>query len=530
MSLRTVQTGHTRHPLYPLFLGIFGILCVIAGVIFAAEFRPPKAAYADEPEALILQTAVNVPGNFTNNPFREVVRQVKPAVVNIETDRKVTAGSRNQNPFGDLPFQFGPPQRPEAKPFGDEPETVPTGGSGFIVDPRGYIITNNHVIEDAVRIRVTLDDGRVLEADIVGRDPNTDVAVLKLKNPKGTLPFLKLGDSDIAEIGDWVIAVGSPLGLSQSVTVGVVSAKNRNSVNIPGAGAKYSDFIQTDAAINFGNSGGPLLTIDGTVLGMNTAIAGGQGVSGIGFAVPANKIKFVYDNLIREGVVRRGYIGLLVQPVSLNEAKANGLEIAKGATVARVEPNAPAERAGLEFGDLITHVDGIEVQNNQHLVNLIAEKGVGVTIKLKVLRDGKPLEKTLRTEQRPDELDQAQPTSIPGAAPDDDDPPQEATLILQDLGLQLSEIDPALSRRLDLPPGTTGVYVEAVKRTSPAHDEGFAEGDIITHIDRTAITGLAGFEETLREAGAGTGFARLTVKRLLRGEWVSFPFRLPVEQ
>lgn len=526
MSLRTVNSGNTRHPLYPLYLGIFGILCVIGGVIFAAEFRPPASAYAEEDAPLNAQSAVMTPSQFSDNPFRAVVKKVKPAVVNIETERSIGSAAQG-NPFEGMPFQFGPPQG-QPNPFGDEEETTPTGGSGFLVDPAGYIITNNHVVEAAVRITVTLDDGRVLDAEVIGTDPNTDVAVIKLKDGGNDLPYLSLGDSDRAEIGDWVIAVGSPLGLSQSVTVGVVSAKNRNQVNIPGAGGRYSDFIQTDAAINFGNSGGPLLTIDGTVLGMNTAIAGGNGVSGIGFAVPANKIRFVYDNLIRDGVVRRGYIGLYVEPVSVNEAKANGLQAPKGATVTRVEDNTPAGRAGIEFGDLITHVDGIEVQNNQHLVNLIAEKGVGITVTVRLLRDAKPLELKIRTEQRPGELDAAQGPRTEDAAPDEESASEGETLILKDLGLQLSDIDPVLNQRLDLPEGTVGIYVDAVRKNSPAWDEGIAEGDVITHIDRTPITATSDFESIFDRAGADDGYARLSVKRLIRGEWVSFPFTLPV--
>jgi len=525
MSLRTVNSGNTRHPLYPLYLGIFGILCVIGGVIFAAEFRPSSSAHAEE-APLNAQAAVMTPSQFSDNPFRAVVKKVKPAVVNIETERPIGSGQQG-NPFNGMPFQFGPPQ-PQTSPFGDEQQTTPTGGSGFIVDPAGYVITNNHVVEDAVRITVALDDGRILDAEVIGTDPNTDVAVIKLKDAGNDLPYLSLGDSDHAEIGDWVIAVGSPLGLSQSVTVGVVSAKNRNQVNIPGAGGRYSDFIQTDAAINFGNSGGPLLTIDGMVLGMNTAIAGGNGVSGIGFAVPANKIKFVYDNLIRDGVVRRGYIGLYVEPVSLNEARANGLTIPKGATVQQVEANTPAGRAGIEFGDLITHVDGIEVQNNQHLVNLIAEKGVGITVNVRLLRDAKPLELKIKTEQRPDELDAAKGPRTEEAAPDEEVAPEGETLILQGLGLQLSDIDSALNQRLDLPAGTVGIYVDAVKKNSSAWDEGIAEGDVITHIDRTPITSTADFQQIFDRAGADDGYARLSVKRLIRGEWVSFPFTLPV--
>jgi len=271
--MREVRTGNTRHPLYPLFLGIFGILCVIAGIVFAAEFKTLPAASAEGENtsgAINAQPALNSPNIFQGNPFRDVVKKIKPAVVNIVTERPVTAGD-GADGMPDMPFHFGPPQGDPSDPFGGQggDDTFRTAGSGFIVDAQGHIITNNHVIEKATRITVTLDDGRQFDADLVGTDPATDVAVIKLKgvDPKEQLPYVRLGDSDKAEIGDWVIAIGSPLNLQQTVTVGVLSAKDRDDVNIGGSQTKYSDFLQTDAAINFGNSGGPLLTVDGMVLG-----------------------------------------------------------------------------------------------------------------------------------------------------------------------------------------------------------------------------------------------------------------------
>ncbi|HYE77835.1 MAG TPA: trypsin-like peptidase domain-containing protein, partial [bacterium] len=397
-----------------LFLGIFGILCIIAGIVFAAEFHTLPGASAQDEGGTSATPAVNVPMTPSGaNPFREVIKQIKPAVVNIETERRAGSGAGGMD---ELPFPFfGPPSGPDE--FGDEgPETFPTGGSGFIIDPEGYIITNNHVIQDSVTITVTLDDGRQFDAELVGSDPSTDVAVIKIDGQAAKIPTsLRLGDSDGVEIGDWVIAVGSPLGLQQTVTVGVVSAKNRQEVNIQGS--KYSDFIQTDAAINFGNSGGPLLTIDGRVVGMNTAIAGGPNVSGIGFAVPANKIKFVYENLRTHGKVLRGYIGIYVGEVSRGLAKANDMESAYGALVTQVDPDTPAGRAGIKFGDIVVGVDGTRVMNRQHLVNMVAEKGVGKVVKLQILRDGGQTELTVKTEQRPDEVDEAKPTAGPESAP-----------------------------------------------------------------------------------------------------------------
>lgn len=521
MSMKEVRSGNTRHPLYPLFLGIFGIICIIAGVVFAAEFNTLPSARAEDQSGTNATPALNVPMTaLGDNPFREVIKQIRPAVVNIETERR--AGSMGAG-MEDAPFPFFGPPPSEPNPFGDTPEEdlYQTGGSGFIVDPDGYIITNNHVIQDAVNIRVTMDDGRSYDAELVGTDPSTDVAVIKMLGLKGKLASsLRLADSEKVEIGDWVIAVGSPLGLTQTVTVGVLSAKNRQEVNIQGS--KYSDFLQTDAAINFGNSGGPLLTIDGRVVGMNTAIAGGPNVSGIGFAVPANKIKFVYENLRTHGKVLRGYIGIYVGPVSSGLAKSNQMESAYGALVTKVDPDTPAGRAGLKFGDIVVGVDGVRVMNRQHLVNMVAEKGVGKVVTLQILRDHGQTELTVKTEQRPDEADEIKPASTN----EDSSGGTTKSEVLGDVGLKVGELTPELKSRLGLDASEHGVLVEAVKKNSDAHREGIDEGDLISAVNSKSVDTVADFRAALQ--GAAGDYAQLTVKRQIQGEWVSFLFAIEV--
>ncbi len=338
------------------------------------------------------------------NDFTEVAKVGIPAVVFVET--KVV--STRQNSFGDFsnPFQgddffrhfFGVPQQQQ------QPPQVQKGqGSGFIISNDGYIVTNRHVVTDGAEITVKLNDGREFDAKLIGEDPTTDIALLKIE--ARSLPYLTLGDSDTLKVGQWIIAVGNPLGLQASLTVGVVSATGRNNLDI----TKIEDFIQTDAAINRGNSGGPSMNLDGEVIGMNTAIASSMGGNiGIGFAIPSNMIRHVVEQLQSDGAVSRGFMGVLLQPVDKNLAQAFDLESTDGALVADISSDSPAARAGIKQGDIITKYNHRKVTNIASLRNSILMMKPGTKVAFTVLRDGKTLKVPVEIGSSPYEENQSQ--------------------------------------------------------------------------------------------------------------------------
>jgi len=302
--------------------------------------------------------------------FGEAARRVEPAVVNINTEQVI----RTRDPFAEF---FGrAPQRDLKRS---------SLGSGFVVDPQGYILTNYHVVRQADRISVKLNDGRTMDAAVVGSDAQTDLAVVKIRT--SGLPYLKLAESDQAEVGDWVLAFGSPFGLEKTMTAGIISAKGR----VIGAGP-YDNFIQTDAAINPGNSGGPLVNLQGEVVGINTMIASDSGgFQGVGFAIPSSMANGVYRQLVRSGKVTRGWLGVGIQEITPDVARSLGLEGTNGVLVASVEPGSPAERAGLHRGDVVTAINGREVRSPHELSLAIADSRPGVALRLAVLRNGRSL-------------------------------------------------------------------------------------------------------------------------------------------
>lgn len=318
--------------------------------------------------------------------FTLVAKKALPAVVSIRTKAPQNS-TGNQfpfaDPFGDDLFEFFF-SRPRAPKQQSAPRLAQ--GSGFIVSADGLIMTNSHVVKEAQEIHVRLPDGRELEAKLIGLDPNTDVAVIKIDATN--LPYLTFGKSTNIEVGQWAIAVGNPLGLQESLTVGVVSAKGRANLDV----ADLEDFIQTDAAINRGNSGGPLLNIEGEVIGINTAIASNTGgYMGIGFAIPSDMAKHIMNELVSKGSVTRGFLGVVLQPVDYDLAMVFGLDRVEGALVAEVQENSPAEKAGLKRGDIILEHDGIRVESVASLRNAISLSGPGQPVLLKVLREGKTL-------------------------------------------------------------------------------------------------------------------------------------------
>jgi serine protease Do len=408
---------------------------------------------------------VNPPGSNPTNgqvlpDFTNLVTQVKPAVVSITTHLQANAeqeeegGQGMQSPFG-FPFGAMPGMHPHA-------HAVEARGSGFIVDANGTIVTNNHVVKDAKSVSVTLDDGTSLPAKVVGTDPRTDIAVLKVDAHK-QLPYIQLGNSETVKPGQWVVAMGNPFGLGGTVTAGIVSAQGRDIGDGP-----YDQFIQIDAPINQGNSGGPLFTQDGKVIGMNTAILSPSGGSiGIGFAIPSDMIKTVVAQLEKTGHVTRGYIGVEAQQVSETVAKAMHLNGSSGALLAGVQSDTPAEHAGLVAGDVITAVNGKAVKNPRDLAVDVAAVAPGDDAKLDVMHNGESKTVSVKVGQLPGEQ-----TAIAGTGQQ-----QQGHI-----GLALAPLSPDMRDQLNVPNGTNGAVVRQVEPGSPADAAGIQAGDVIVGV------------------------------------------------
>jgi len=412
-----------------------------------------------------------VPANFS-----DLAEKVRPGVVNIQVVKKVkNIGFRNfpgnpfggQNPFGDFfgPFSQGNP------PGGFEQKGV---GSGFIMSREGYILTNNHVVEEADQIKVKLSNGKEYEGKVVGRDPKTDLALVKIEGSSDLQP-LKLGNSEDLKVGSWVVAVGSPFGLEQTVTAGIVSAKGR----VIGSGP-YDNFIQTDASINPGNSGGPLVNLKGEVVGINTAIiAEGQG---IGFAIPINMAKEVASQLQNQGHVTRGWLGVNIQEVTPELAKSFGLKDNKGTLVSQVAPNSPAEKAGIEQGDIIIQFDGKEVSDSKELPRIVASTPVGKSVTVKIARGGKVTDRQVKLGEMEEKAEVAKTPSTH-----------------KRLGIAVQNLTPEIAKGLGLKK-ETGVVVTQVEPGSPASDAGIQTGDVIREVNRKPVKDVEDFVQKIEKA------------------------------
>ena len=325
--------------------------------------------------------------NDTPASFADLAERLMPSVVNISTTQTVVT---NVNPF---PFEFPPgsPFEDMFKDFGTPQKRKAYAlGSGFIIDKSGLVVTNNHVIKDAEDILVRIEGLKEYEAEVIGSDPLSDLAVLKIKSNETFQP-VKFGDSDKARIGDWVIAIGNPLGLSGTVTAGIISARNRNiGLN------RYEDFIQTDASINSGNSGGPLFDMNGDVIGINTAILGREGNIGIGFSIPSNSAKIIIDQLVKFGETKRGWLGVRIQIVTKEIAKIEKLDQARGALVASVAKDSPSDKAGIKAGDIILEFNGVSINEMQELPGIVAKTEVGKTVDVKIWRNKKEITKKIK--------------------------------------------------------------------------------------------------------------------------------------
>ncbi|GIX22563.1 MAG: serine protease [Gammaproteobacteria bacterium] len=424
----------------------------------------------------------------TGKAFAAVAKRVSPAVVLIKVEGSRPVAQMPPGwPFGEDFFErfFGMPGPRLPRPQPRERAPMMGQGSGFVVDlgvapPRGkaYVITNNHVIEDAEKIRVSFPDGREVDAEIKGRDPQSDVAVLEI--PADAVKLLRFGDSEKIEVGEWVIALGNPFGLQHTLTVGVVSAKGRTTVGIN----DYEDFIQTDAAINPGNSGGPLVNLDGEVIGVNTAIfTRSGGYMGIGFAIPSNLAAAIARQLVEKGEVVRGWLGVLIQPLTSDLAESFGVKPGEGVVVADVSEDSPAAKAGLKQGDIIVAYQGRPVRDVGQLRNAVSLTPPGTKARVTVLRDGKRRELTVTIGR----LDEAVATAGGGRAQVDA------------LGLTVAPLDEDTAALLDLEAGE-GVLVQAVEAGSVAARAGLQPGMVIVQVNREPVRSVGDFKKAMAEA------------------------------
>ncbi|WP_306046685.1 DegQ family serine endoprotease [Nioella sp. MMSF_3534] len=441
--------------------------------------------------------------------FADLVDEVGDAVVNITTTSLVASGTGPGpqvppgSPLEDFFNDFLDRQMP-GMPNGPAPRRPNALGSGFVISEDGFIVTNNHVIEGADEIMVEFRDGSELPATVIGTDPNTDIAVLKVE-PETPLTFVPFGDSDVMRVGDWVMAVGNPLGQGFSVSVGIVSARER------ALSGTYDDFIQTDAAINRGNSGGPLFNMAGEVVGVNTAILSPNGGSiGIGFSMASNVVAGVVNQLQEFGETRRGWLGVRIQDVTAEIAEGLGLDVVTGALVTDV-PEGPARAAGMEVGDVITTFDGVEVDDTRELVRVVGASGVGETVRVVVYRDGATQTLLVTLGRR----ETAESEAFPDA------PSAEVMPSSEILGLTLA---PLTDEAREANGVQDGLLVEAVDPESEAAERGLEPGDVITEVGQQPVSDVAGFQARVDEADeAGQNSILLLIRRDGTPRFVALP-------
>jgi serine protease Do len=411
--------------------------------------------------------------------FADLVERVGPAVVNISTTREEV--SPQQVPLPEFPpgspfeeffrdfFERDQPQQPQ------RPRRGASLGSGFVIDPAGYVVTNNHVIAEADQITVQFVDGSDYAAELIGRDPQTDLALLKIERDE-PFPFVEWADSDVVRVGEWMLAIGNPFGLGTSVTAGIVSARGRDIRAGP-----YDDFFQVDAAINRGNSGGPSFTLDGQVFGVNTAIFSPSGGNvGIGFAIPSNLAKRVIDSLQTNGRVARGWLGVRIQGVTEEIAESLGLPEAQGALVASVTPTGPAEGAGIEAGDVILEFNGQQITQMRSLPRIVAETDVGREADVLLWRRGEERTVSVTLGELPDETTLAQMGDVPSET-------MASAIDIESLGLTVDALGEDIRSRFELPPEARGVVILDVEPGSPAEAEALRPGDLIVEVNQTEV-------------------------------------------
>ena len=475
------------------------LACLVLGGVLGTCGKSFLQGQAPPREAAV---APAVPKELTS--YRDIVKRILPAVVSIEAQakpiKKKAPSRRRANPFEDdlqLPEEFRRffPQLPFDFDGNDDGPTRSGFGSGFLVDPKGVVLTDYHVVNGADQVEVVLADGRKFSSKEVKVDPKTDLAIVRI-DAKGDLPFLELGDSSAMEIGDRVLAVGAPFRLTGTVTHGIISAKGRNlHMNM------YEDFIQTDAAINPGNSGGPLVNLEGKVIGINAAIKSRSGGwQGVGLAVSSNLAKNIMEQLLKHGAVHRGYLGVQIKDIeNLDLAKRLGLSDKNGVLIARVLEDTPGAKAGLKDGDAITAVNGQPVKNAHDLQSIVLNLPVGKQIELSVIRDGKPLTLKATIEEQP-----AQFGTVQLPEPRGQERGQES-VTLDKAGLEVTDLTPAMARKLGFREKVEGALITRVERDGLAALAGLRRGMVITRVDKKSVTSAAELKDKFDQASLKTG-------------------------
>jgi serine protease Do len=460
----------------------------------AVEAAPAEPFWREGTGTQPAPAPAGVPGSFA-----DLAERTSPAVVNIQTSRTVGGpggqgggqGPGGPGPRHPLEEFFGPFGPPFEEFFERGPRKVPSLGTGFVISPDGYILTNNHVIEDVDEIEVHFSDGTELGATVVGRDPRTDVALIRVDS-KAPLQALPLGDSERVRPGDWVVAIGNPFGLEHTVTAGIVSARHRE-INADPDARRFDDFIQTDAAINPGNSGGPLINLAGEVIGINTAI--NPRANTIGFAVPINIAKDVLPQLRTAGKVSRGWLGVYIQPIEPEMTEMLGLDDTKGALVSKVEPGSPADEAGIKSGDVVVSFDGKPIDKMNELPRQVASMAVGRKATLEVLRKGERKRLEVELGELDSGIEQAK------AEPGGEGRPK--------LGLSVQELSPEIAQQLGVESGR-GVLVTSVVPESPADQAGLRRRDVVLEVNQQPVTNVKSFRSAI---GTGEKGALLLVRR-----------------
>jgi serine protease Do len=495
-----------RKASFAALLGVVAVSIVFGMIVGGRLNAPPVMHAARETAAGIFPAASGPSGAGIAGPdFASIAESTIPAVVGVQNtavnknagDDQGDDDQGNDQPFDDPMFRFfhRGPRQPQS-------QRHVSSGSGFIITDDGYILTNNHVVEGATKLQVTLDTGEKFEAKVIGTDPMIDLGLIKI-DPKGKkLPTLPLGDSDSLKIGNWVMAIGNPLGLERTVTVGVVSGKKRQvpiGTTVPG----LANFIQTDAAINFGNSGGPLLDAQGRVVGISTAIFRGELAEGIGFAIPINEARHAAEEIRSGGSVKRGYLGVTMgQSGGISDRMKDYYKLpdTNGVRIARVTPAGPADRAGLQKDDIVRKIDGDVVKDNQDLQSRVAAHKPGETVKLDVVRAGETKRIDVKLGTRPVTFDEEGNESKPKSNDDEG----ESAESMQGLGIKVQAIPPFLRQRLELAPGDPGVMIVSVDPESDAAEEGLQPQAIVLSVNDVPVKSVAEWNKMVRDLKPGT--------------------------
>ena len=487
---------------FAALLAVIGV-SIVFGMIVGGRLNAPRVMQAARDATPLFAQSPPLGSGVATPSFADIAEEANPAVVSVTNTsvRKAQSDDMHEQFRNDPFFRwfFGPQGQQGPRAPEEQQQRVVSGGSGFIISPEGYILTNNHVVEGTTRLTVGLSGGEKMDAEVIGTDPAIDLALIKINAHGKSLPVLPLGDSDKLRVGEWVIAIGNPLDLEHTVTVGVVSAKGRD---IGMADFQLARLIQTDAAINFGNSGGPLLDSQGRVIGINTAIIRGGGgltspvVQGIGFAVPINEAKRAAEQLRATGSVQRGYLGISMVPAGITDAARESLRLpdANGVIIESVVPDGPAGKAGLREDDVIRKVDGAPIKDNDDLLGQVASRKPGEKVDLDILRDGKTVHATVALGVRP-LRGGPQAEDAPGES---EPAPGEA----EGLGIKVEALTQRtredIAQRMGVEPDDLkGVVVTDVDIDSPAADEGLQAGVVVTAVNNHAVTGISDWNEAV---------------------------------